>query len=73
VRPATVQEEEEGGRLGHEVSWADRDAEAQWGGGGNGRLERKKMGYGSAESPDGPAGCWAGWAESEENYFPNKN
>jgi hypothetical protein len=37
-----VREEEEGSRLGREVSWASREAEAQWGWGGNGRLERKK-------------------------------
>jgi hypothetical protein len=72
VRPATVREEEEGGRLGHEVSWADREAEAQWGGGETAGWKGKKMGYGSAECPDGPAGCRAGWAESEENYFLNK-
>jgi hypothetical protein len=41
-------------------------------GGGNGRLERKKKGCGWAKSLDGSAGCWASWAESEENSFPNK-
>jgi hypothetical protein len=56
VRPATVREEEEGGRLGHEVSWADRDAEAQWGGGGDGQLERKKNGVRL-----GRKSGWAGW------------
>jgi hypothetical protein len=29
-------------------------------------LERKKR------AAAGPAGCWASWAESEENYFSNK-
>jgi hypothetical protein len=38
-------------------------------GGGNGRLERKKMGRSWAEIPDGPAGRWVGWAESEEKIF----
>jgi hypothetical protein len=46
VHLAPVREEEEGGWLGHEVSWA--------------------------ESSDGPTGCWAGWAETEKNYFLNK-
>ncbi len=46
ARLALVREEEEGGRLGREVSWVGREAEAQWGGGGNGRLERKKRGCG---------------------------
>jgi hypothetical protein len=71
VHLASVREEEEGGWLGLEVSWAGREAEAQWGG-GDGQLERKKKGCGWAESPDGTAGCWAGWAESEKNSFPNK-
>jgi hypothetical protein len=36
--------------------WAGREAEAQWGGGGekNSRLKRKKMGRGWAERLDGP-------------------
>jgi hypothetical protein len=43
------------------------------GGGGSSRLGRKEeVGRGWAKSPDGLAGCWASWAESEENYFPNK-
>jgi hypothetical protein len=41
VHLASVREEEEGGWLGLEVSWAGREAEAQWGG-GDGQLERKK-------------------------------
>jgi hypothetical protein len=69
VRLAPMREEEEGGRLGREVSWAGREAEAQWErGGGNGRLEEKK-GRSWAEIPNGPANCWAGWAESEEKIF----
>jgi hypothetical protein len=58
VRLAPVWEEEEGGRLGREVSWAGREAEAQWGGGGDGTAGwNGKKGYGWAESLDGPAGC----------------
>jgi hypothetical protein len=34
AHPASVREEEEGGRLGHAVGWASREAEAQWGRGG---------------------------------------
>jgi hypothetical protein len=68
---APVQEEEEGGWLGRELSWASREAKAQWGGGGW-PVGKEKKGRGWAKSPDGPAGCWSGWAESEENSFPNK-
>jgi hypothetical protein len=53
-----------------QAGWADREAEAQWGGGQSGQSRRKEeVGCGWAESPDGPAGCWAGWAESEEIFF----
>jgi hypothetical protein len=31
------------------------------------------MGHGWAERPDGPAGCWANWAEREEIFFLNNN
>jgi hypothetical protein len=51
------------------ASWADREAEARWGEGGDGQLKRKKMGCSWAERPDGPAGRWADWAESEEKLF----
>jgi hypothetical protein len=56
MRLAPVQEEEEGGRLRREVSWAGREADARWGGGGR-PVGRKKKGCGWAESPDGSAGC----------------
>jgi hypothetical protein len=34
-----------------------------------GQLKRKKMGHGWTERPDGLAGRWADWAESEEKIF----
>jgi hypothetical protein len=59
VRLAPVWEEEEGGRLGREVSWAGREAEAQWGGGGGRPVGKEKKGCGWAKRPDGLAGSWA--------------
>jgi hypothetical protein len=50
------------GRLG-------REAEAQWGEEWARPVEKKKMGRGWAERPDGLAGRWADWAESEEKFF----
>jgi hypothetical protein len=44
------------------VGWVGREAEAQWGGEGKwAGWEKKRMGRGWAERPDGP--------KAEENYF----
>jgi hypothetical protein len=44
------------------VGWADREAEAQWGGEGKSvGWEKKRMGRSWAERPDG--------LKAEENYF----
>jgi hypothetical protein len=45
------------------VSWAGREAEAQWGEGE--RPVEKKNKWDAA----GPAGRWANWAESEGKFF----
>jgi hypothetical protein len=34
-----------------------------------GPVEKKKMGRGWVERPDGPAGRWADGAEAEEKFF----
>jgi hypothetical protein len=48
------------------AGWAGREAEAQWGEGERSvGEEKKRSGRGWAERPDGAAGCWADWAESE--------
>jgi hypothetical protein len=67
-----MREEEEGGRLGREVSWAGREAKAQWGrGGGNGWLEEKRAAAGlkvrMGQLAAGPVG-----PKVRKNSFPNK-
>jgi hypothetical protein len=48
------------------AGWVGREAKALWGEGG-GRLgkKEKRCGHGWAERPDGLAGRWTDWAESE--------
>jgi hypothetical protein len=60
-----------GARRKKVAGWAGGEGEAQWVGGER-LVGKEKKGCGWAKSPDGPAGCWAGWAKSEENSFPNK-
>jgi hypothetical protein len=71
VHLAPVQEEEEDGRLGREGELGRLRGRGPMGRGGVGErpVEKKKMSRGWAKRPDGPAGCWADWAESEENFF----
>jgi hypothetical protein len=53
------------GRRKKTASWAGREAEAQWREGERPIGKKKEVGRGWAERPDGPAGRWADWAESE--------
>jgi hypothetical protein len=55
------------GRHRRATGWAGQEAEAQWGEGE--WLVEEKSGRGWAERPDGPAGRWADWAESEEKIL----
>jgi hypothetical protein len=70
LRLAPVREEEKDDRLGHEGELGRPRGRGPVGrGGGDNLLKREKMGRGWAEMPDGPAGCWANWVESEEKFF----
>jgi hypothetical protein len=64
VRLTPMREEEEGGRLGREVSWAGREAEAQWGRGGMATAGPKVWMGRLAAGPVGP--------KVRKNSFPNK-
>jgi hypothetical protein len=71
VRLAPVQEEEQDGWSGREGELGRPIGRGPIGraGGGDDRLKREKMGRDWTERPDGPAGRWANWVESEEKFF----